>query len=81
MPRKTDFQLGLETILNNPATSFLKNPVTFNEIHKQSAMPVASMIRQVGKGSRGQNGKARKEPTDEERSKARLETMESKTEK
>ena len=79
MPRKTDFQLGLETILNNPATSFLKNPVTFNEIHKQSAMPVASMIKQVGKGSRGQKGK--KEPSDEERSKARLDAMESKTEK
>ena len=79
MPRKTDFQLGLETILNNPATSFLKNPTTFNEIHKQSAMPVASMIKQVGKGSRGQ--KKSKEPTDEERSKARLDTMESKTEK
>lgn len=42
-------------------------------------MPVASMIKQVGKGSRGQ--KKRKEPTDEERSKARLDTMESKTEK
>lgn len=79
MPRKTDFQLGLETILNNSATSFLKNPATFHEIHKQSAMPIASMIKQVGKGSRGQKGK--KEATDEERSKARLDTMESKTEK
>lgn len=79
MPRKTDFQMGLETILNNPNTSFLHKPEVFREIHTQSAMPLSSMIRQVGKGSRQQKKKA--EPSDDERSKARLQAMENKSEK
>jgi hypothetical protein len=79
MPRKTDFQLGLETILNNPNTSFLRKPEVFREIHTQSAMPLSSMIRQVGKGSRQQKKKT--EPSDDERSKARLQAMENKSEK
>lgn len=79
MPRhKTDFALGLETILNNPQTSFLKEPKTFNEIHAQSKMSLGAMIKQVGKGSKS---KKTKEPTDEEKTKERLAKMEAKSEK
>jgi len=78
MPRrKTDFAMGLETILNNPDTSFLKNPKTFSEIHAQSKMPLASMIKTIGKGSKDAKNK-KHEPTDDEKSEARLKAMEMK---
>ena len=73
---KDDFSLGLETILNNPKTSFITNPKTFREIHSQSGMPMTAMIRHIGKQS-----KKVKEPTDDEKSKARLDTLEAKSEK
>lgn len=75
--RKTDFAIGLETILNNPQTSFLKNPKTFGEIHAQSKMPLASMIKTIGKGTKDNKGKP-KEPTDEEKSEARLKMLDAK---
>lgn len=77
MPRrKNDFTMGLETILNNPQTSFLKNPKVFSEIHSQSKMPLTTMIRTIGKSAKG-NKKA-PEPTDAEKSEARLTQMEAK---
>ena len=79
MPRKSDFQCGLETVLNNPQTSFLKNPTTFNEIQKQSAMSIGAMLKHVGKTSRSQKNGKPKEPTDAERAKARIDTMEQKS--
>ena len=76
MPRhKSDFARGLETILNNPDTNFLKNPKVFGEIHAQSKMPLSHMIRTIGKSSKHHKPK---EPTDDEKSKARLDQMESK---
>lgn len=69
--------MGLETILNNPQTSFLTNPKTFSEIHAQSKMPLTSMIKTIGKGAKTNKGKP-KEPTDEEKSEARLKAMEDK---
>jgi len=78
MPRKNDFTLGLETILNNPATSFLTQPKVFTEIHGQSKMPLSHMIRAIGKGAK--NRKKPSEPTDEEKSKARLDKMEASSE-
>jgi hypothetical protein len=77
--RKTDFAMGLETILNNPQTSFLTNPKTFSEIHSQSKMPLTSMIKTIGRGAKNNKQKA-KEPTDEEKSEARLSKMEAKSE-
>ena len=68
--------MGLETILNNPQTSFLKNPKTFNEIKNQSGMPLYTMIKTIGKGAKG-NKKA-PEPTDKEKSEMRLAEMEAK---
>lgn len=77
MPRKTDFAKGLETILNNPKTSFLKEPKTFNEIQKQSGMSLSAMIKTIGKSAvKGE----RKEPTDDEKSAERMATMKGKTE-
>jgi hypothetical protein len=76
--RKDEFSAGLETILNNPKTSFITNPKTFREIHSQSGMSMSAMIRHIGKQS-----KKMKDPkmTDAERSEARLETLETKSEK
>ena len=73
MPRKTDFQLGMEAVLNNPKTSFLQNPKTYNEIQNQSGMSMSAMMKHIG----GKSRKQKKGPTDEERSAERLDTMES----
>lgn len=70
---KDDFSAGLEAILNNPATSFIKNPKTFREIHAQSGMTLGSMIKHIGRKSKD---KKDAKPTDEERSKARLDNLE-----
>jgi len=75
MPRKTDYHMGLEAVLNNPATSFLHAPKVFHEVHKESGMTMAQMMRHIGKGSRDKKNK-RHEPTDEEKSEARLNKME-----
>ena len=72
---KSHFTAGLETILNNPQTSFMKNQKVFSELHKQSGMSVSEMIRHIGKGSKQ---KKMPEPTDAEKSQARLDAMEKK---
>lgn len=74
MKHKTQFQIGMETILNNPQTSFLKNPATFNEIQQQSQMNISQMIRHIGKTKKS-------EPTEKEKSQARLNNLESKINK
>ena len=76
--RKDDFSTGLETILNNPQTSFITNPKTFREIHSQSGMPLSAMIRHIGKQAEKHRDK---KPSVEEKSKARLDTLEAKSEK
>ena len=73
MPRKTDFQLGMEAVLNNPKTSFLHNPKTYHEIQSQSGMSMSAMMRHIG----GKTRKQKKGPTDDEKSKERLDAMES----
>jgi len=75
---KTNFQLGMEAVLNNPQTSFLTNPKTFHEIHKQSGMSMNAMMKHIGGQAKKQKNK---EPTDAEKSKERLDAMEAKTEK
>lgn len=74
------FNIGLTKILNNPKTSFITNPGTFHEIHKASGMTMSSMIRHIGKMEQGVRAK-KKEPSDAERSKERLEELEAKSEK
>ena len=74
MPRKTDYQLGMEAVLNNPKTSFLQNPKTYHEIQNQSGMSMSAMMRHIGGKTRKQKQKG---PTDEERSAERLDAMDS----
>lgn len=74
MKSKSDFAIGLEHILNNPQTNFVKNPTVFGEIHKASGMSVSEMIRHVGKRSKSQ--KKDEKPSDDERSKERLAALE-----
>lgn len=76
MPIKSDYHKGLERVLNNPKTSFLHNGDVFSEMHRQSGMPLSSMLRHIGRGS-----KSNKEPTDKERSEQRLKEFEAKSEK
>lgn len=63
--------MGMEAVLNNPDTSFLKNPKTFNELQKQSGMSISAMMRHIGSQAKKQKG-----PTDAERSKERLDAIE-----
>jgi hypothetical protein len=75
---KSEYHRGLERVLNNTKTSFLgNNGAVFGEMHKQSGMGLTTMLRHIGRGSKGGS----KEPTDKERSEARLKEMESKSEK
>jgi hypothetical protein len=67
---KDSFTAGLEHILNDPQTSFLKNPAVFREIHKASGMPLVQMISHIGKKARG--AKPPSGPTMDERREARL---------
>jgi len=73
MKNKSDFTLGLEHILNNPQTNFVKNPTVFGEIHKASGMSVSDMIRHVGK--RRKTVHKDEKPSDDERSKERLSNL------
>jgi hypothetical protein len=74
MKSKSDFAIGLEHILNNPQTNFVKNPTVFGEIHKASGMSISEMIRHVGK--RSKSHKKDEKPSDDERSKERLAALE-----
>lgn len=62
----------MEAVLNNPQTSFLTQPRVFNEIYSQSKMSMNAMMKHIG----GKVNKKKKEPTDAERSKERLDAME-----
>jgi hypothetical protein len=63
----------MEAVLNNPNTSFLTQPRTFNEIYSQSKMSMNAMMKHIGGKVKNQK---KKEPTDAERSKERLDAME-----
>lgn len=72
MPKHKDsFTVGLEHILNDPQTSFLKNPQVFHEIHKASGMPLVQMISHIGKKAKSAKS-APQGPTDDELAKQRL---------
>ena len=79
MVRKGDFTLGLETMLNRKDTSPIHSPQVVKELHAKSGMSMGDMIRYIGKGARGKKGE-RKEPTDKEKSEARVEELEAKAE-
>lgn len=71
---KSEYHKGLERVLNNPKTSFLKDGAVFGEMYKQSGMPMTTMLRAIGRGV-----KSSKEPTDTQRSEQRLKEMEAKS--
>jgi hypothetical protein len=62
----------MEAVLNNPQTSFLTQPRTFSEIYSQSKMSMNAMTKHIG----GKAKQKKKEPSDAERSKERLDAME-----
>ena len=63
----------MEAVLNNPQTSFLHNPRTFHEIHRQSGMSMSAMMKHIGGQAKKQKEKG---PTDAEKSEQRLKEME-----
>ena len=74
MPKhKSTWALGMETLLNNPDASPLKNPKGFSEMMKNSEMPISAVISHLGKTARGRRHPDK--PTDAERSEMRLAQM------
>lgn len=71
---KSAMTLGLERILNSKEASPLENPHVFRQIVSQSGKSMSETLKYIGKKS--------KEPriTDENKSKARLEKLESASE-
>ncbi len=69
---KNAMTLGLETIMNNPNTSpfTAEGSKVFKEIISASNLPLTEALKYIGKG------KKKKGPTDEERSKDRVDKLE-----
>jgi hypothetical protein len=78
MPRKTDFQVGMEAVLNNPKTSFLHSPKVFHELYNESGMTMSAMMKHIGRRTKS-NKNAKHEKTDEEKSEERIKKMEETT--
>jgi hypothetical protein len=73
MPRrKTEFEIGMATVLNNKDASFLKHPEVFNTIQSESKMPLTKLMRHLGR--------TKKELTDKEKSEQRLNALKAKIE-
>lgn len=71
-PKKNDFTLGLEYMMNNPKTSpfTAEGSRAFKEVIHASEMPLSEALKYIGK-----NKKKTKGPTDKERSEARVEKL------
>lgn len=65
---------GLEKILNNPDASPLNNPAVFRQILAQSGQNVSATLKYIGKKSKTHT------VSDSDKSKARLEKLESASE-
>jgi len=65
----------MEKILNDPNSSFLTNPQVFSAVKQSSGMSYTEILRHLGK-----NGRKVKGPSDAERSKERVEKLESESE-
>ena len=75
MPRrKSEFQIGMETIMNNKQANFLNNPDVFNAIQAETKMPISQIIRHLAKNKPNV-------PSDKERSEERLNNLEAKINK
>lgn len=73
--RKGAFHLGMEKIMNDPQSSFLTNPQVFSAVKQSSGMSYTEILRHLGKGGRKVKG-----PSDAERSKERVEKLETESE-
>jgi hypothetical protein len=73
-PKKSAMTLGLEKILNNKDASPLTNPQVFRQIVSQSGKSLSETLKYVGKQSKVPR------VSDEDKSKARLEKLESASE-
>ena len=73
--KKTAIHLGLEKILNDPHSSPLTKPDVFRSIITATNQPLTHSLKYIGKTSRI------KKPSDEDRSKERLEKLEESHEK
>jgi hypothetical protein len=73
--RKGAFHIGMEKIMNDPQSSFLTNPQVFSAVKQSSGMSYTEIMRHLGKG-----GRKVKAPSDAERSKERVEKLESESE-
>lgn len=71
---KSAMQVGLEKILNSKEASPLQNPQVFRQIVSQSGKSLSETLKYVGKQSKAPR------VSDEEKSKARLEKLESASE-
>lgn len=72
-PERSDYIKGMEIFLNNPKTSYKTNPHVFDELRQKSGMSISEMFKHVGRTSKYVKPK---EPSDEEKSKARLNQLE-----
>ena len=71
---KSAMQMGLEKILNSKEASPLQNPQVFRQIVSQSGKSLSETLKYVGKQSKAPR------VSDAEKSKARLEKLESASE-
>ena len=70
-PQKSAMTMGLEKILNNPQASPLHNPQVFRQIVSTGGKSLSETLKYIGKKTK------QPQPTDEQKSKARLEKLES----
>ena len=75
MTKKTAIHLGLEKILNDKHASPLHNPEVFRSILTATNQPLTQTLKYIGKTSKI------KKPSDDDRSKERLEKLEENQEK
>ena len=75
MPKhhKSAIAIGLETMMNNPATSpfTAEGSKVFKEVIHASGLPLTDALKYIGKNKKKPRG-----PTDQERSEARIEKLE-----
>lgn len=73
-PQKSAMTMGLEKILNSPDASPLHNPQVFRQILSTGGKSLSETLKYIGKKTKSP------QPTDEQKSKARLEKLESSAE-
>jgi hypothetical protein len=72
---KNAMQLGLERLLNSKEASPLNNPAVFKNVVSSSGMSVSSILKYTGRQIQRP-----KKPTDDERSKERIDKLEAASE-